>query len=86
MKILAKDLHKALAGLPLFVVRHDDEVDYYKAEIETKLNEILKSIKLKDSGIYVQTSTFGSLEAFLQLLKSYRIPVRYSLRLNVCKL
>ena len=32
-KIIAKDLEKALAGLPLYVAHKQDEVDYYKVTI-----------------------------------------------------
>lgn len=65
-----------MAGLPLFVVRQTDEIDYFKNEIETMLNSILSTIELKEKGVYVQASTLGSLEALLQLLKSYNIPVK----------
>lgn len=30
VKIIGKDLEKALAGLPLYVAKNDDEVEYYK--------------------------------------------------------
>ena len=30
MKIIGKDLEKALAGLPMYVAHDDDEVEYYK--------------------------------------------------------
>ena len=33
MKIIAKDLDKALAGLPLYVAHHEDEVEIYKVNI-----------------------------------------------------
>jgi translation initiation factor 5B len=52
-----------MAGLPLFVARQDDEIEYYKNEIETILKTVLNSIKLKEKGVYVQASTLGSLEA-----------------------
>jgi translation initiation factor 5B len=66
-----------MAGLPLFVARDQDEIQYYKAEMETLLRSALNSIQLQDSGVYVQTSTLGSLEAFLKFLETHRIPVRF---------
>ncbi len=72
-----------MAGFPLFVVRQEDEIDYYKNEIENMLKTVLNSIELKDTGVYVQASTLGSLEAFLQLLKTSRIPVRFDCNIQI---
>lgn len=33
VKIMAKDLEKALAGLPLYVAKDQDEIDYYKVKL-----------------------------------------------------
>ncbi|UJR23336.1 hypothetical protein I4U23_026350 [Adineta vaga] len=74
IKIVAKDLEKSLAGLPLFVIRKQDEIDYYTVEIQRMITDMLNLIQLEESGVYVQTSTFGSLEAFLKLLKTHHIP------------
>ncbi|UJR25567.1 hypothetical protein I4U23_006912 [Adineta vaga] len=74
IKIAAKDLEKSMAGLPLFVGRKDDEVDYFKNEIQNILKTALSSIKLKENGVYVQASTLGSLEALLEFLKTSNIP------------
>jgi translation initiation factor 5B len=67
-----------MPGFPLFLVRQNDEIEYYQNEIELILRTVLNSIELKDKGVYVQASTLGSLEAFLQLLKTSHIPVRLS--------
>ncbi|CAF4985244.1 unnamed protein product, partial [Rotaria magnacalcarata] len=75
--IAARDLEKSMAGLPLFVGRTDDEVDYFKNEIQTILKTALNSIRLKENGVYVQASTLGSLEALLEYLKTSNIPVKY---------
>ena len=76
IKIAAKDLEKAMAGLPLFVARTDDEIEYYKQEMSNILKTTLSSIKLKENGVHVQASTLGSLEALLEFLKTSNIPVR----------
>ncbi|KHN71338.1 Eukaryotic translation initiation factor 5B [Toxocara canis] len=69
VKILAKGLEKALAGLPLFVANKEDELDVLKEESEAQLSKALMAIKKKPEGVYVQASTLGSLEALLEFLK-----------------
>jgi translation initiation factor 5B len=66
-----------MAGLPLFVTRNEDEVEYFKNEIEIIFKTVLNSIELKEKGVYVQASTLGSLEALLELLKKFKIPVKF---------
>ncbi|CAF1287967.1 unnamed protein product [Adineta steineri] len=74
IKIAAKNLEKSMAGLPLFVGRKEDEVDYFKNEIQNILKTALSSIKLQETGVYVQASTLGSLEALLEFLETSNIP------------
>ena len=44
-------------------------------ELEAALEDILKSIKLVEKGVFVQASTLGSLEALLAFLRDSKIPV-----------
>ncbi|GAB1601092.1 eukaryotic translation initiation factor 5B-like isoform X1 [Argonauta hians] len=74
VKIMAKDLEKALAGLPLYVAKDQDEIDYYKAEVANALKEVLSGIKLQERGVFVQASTLGSMEALLEFLRTSKIP------------
>ena len=74
VRIVARDLEKAMPGLPLYVANNDEEVAYYKHELNMQLENALKSIKLSNSGLYVQTSTIGSLEALLVFLRQQKIP------------
>ncbi|PAV91845.1 hypothetical protein WR25_15603 [Diploscapter pachys] len=74
VKILAKNLEKALAGLPLFVANTLDEAEYLKEESKAQLSKALHSIKKKPEGVYVQASTLGSLEALLEFLNTQKIP------------
>ncbi|EDO38964.1 predicted protein [Nematostella vectensis] len=74
VKIAAKDLEKALAGIPLLVAQREDEVEHCKAQVSKFLSDVLKSIHLSDRGVYVQASTLGSLEALLEFLKVSKIP------------
>lgn len=74
VKVLAKRLEKALAGLPLFVANKEDEVDVLKEDCDAQLSQALMGIKKKPEGVYVQASTLGSLEALLCFLKAQKIP------------
>lgn len=73
-KIIAKDLEKALAGLPLHVAVETDEIEVYKEELSEMLKSVLGDVKVVDKGVFVQASTLGSLEALLQFLKTSEIP------------
>lgn len=75
MKIAAKELEKAIAGLNLLVANHPDEVDVLKEEVAKELKSALSSIKLQERGVFVQASTLGSLEALLEFLRTSKIPV-----------
>ena len=74
VKIVAKELDKAIAGLNLLVANHPDEVQICKDEIAARLSSAINSIKVKDRGVFVQASTLGSLEALLEFLRTSKIP------------
>ncbi|XP_002732156.2 eukaryotic translation initiation factor 5B-like [Saccoglossus kowalevskii] len=74
VKILAKDLEKAVAGTQLLVAVQQDEIEICKEEVEAALEDTLKSFKLSDRGVLVQASTLGSLEALLEFLRTSKIP------------
>ncbi|XP_018418869.1 PREDICTED: eukaryotic translation initiation factor 5B [Nanorana parkeri] len=74
VKILGKDLEKALAGLPLLVAHKDDEIPVLRDELIHELKQTLNAIKLEEKGVYVQASTLGSLEALLEFLKTSEVP------------
>ncbi|XP_076236596.1 eukaryotic translation initiation factor 5B isoform X1 [Calliopsis andreniformis] len=74
VKIAAKDLEKAIAGLNLQVAQKPDEVDFFKEEIAKELSSALGNIKLAERGVYVQASTLGALEALLDFLRTSKIP------------
>ena len=63
-----------MAGLPLFVANRDDEIELYKEELQVVLRQALSSIRLSDTGVFVQASTLGSLEALLEFLRTSKIP------------
>ncbi|XP_047526468.1 eukaryotic translation initiation factor 5B isoform X1 [Vanessa atalanta] len=74
VKIAAKELEKAIAGLNLLVAQKPDEVEVLIEEVARELKSALSSIKLSDRGVYVQASTLGSLEALLEFLRTSKIP------------
>lgn len=74
VKILGKDLEKALAGLPLLVAHKEDEIPVLRDELVRELKQTLSSIKLEEKGVYVQASTLGSLEALLEFLRTSKVP------------
>uniref|UniRef100_A0A182NNI0 Tr-type G domain-containing protein n=1 Tax=Anopheles dirus TaxID=7168 RepID=A0A182NNI0_9DIPT len=75
VKIAAKELEKAIAGLNLQIAHKPDEVEIFKDIVARELKSALNSIKLSDRGVYVQASTLGSLEALLEFLRTSKIPV-----------
>ncbi|KAI6235010.1 Eukaryotic translation initiation factor 5B [Aphelenchoides besseyi] len=75
VKILAKDMEHAVAGLPIYATSNIDEVKVFEEYAKHQLEKALTSIKTKSEGVYVQASTLGSLEALLEFLKSQKIPV-----------
>lgn len=74
VKIAAKELEKAIAGLNLQIAQKPDEVEVLKEEVARELKSALSSIKLTERGVYVQASTLGSLEALLEFLRTSKIP------------
>lgn len=74
VKIAAKDLDKAIAGLNVLVAHHPDEIEILKEEMSRSLKEVMSSFKLQEQGVYVQASTLGSLEALLVFLRDSKIP------------
>ncbi|KAK2719853.1 hypothetical protein QYM36_005359, partial [Artemia franciscana] len=74
VKIAAKDLDKAIAGLSVLVAHRQDETEVLKEEVSQELKKTLSRIQCQERGVYVQASTLGSLEALLEFLKTSKIP------------
>ena len=49
----------------------------YREEVARELKSALSHIKLASTGVYVQASTLGSLEALLEFLRTSKIPVSH---------
>ncbi|KAH7968501.1 hypothetical protein HPB52_009044 [Rhipicephalus sanguineus] len=80
VKIAAKDLDKAIAGLQVLIAKHPDEVEVLKEEVARALKEVMSGFKLAERGVYVQASTLGSLEALLEFLRVSKIPFVFNSR------
>ncbi|KAK9891545.1 hypothetical protein WA026_015507, partial [Henosepilachna vigintioctopunctata] len=74
VKIAAKELEKAIAGLNLYIANKPDEVEILKEEVAKEFKSALSNIKLQERGVFVQASTLGSLEALLEFLRTSKIP------------
>ncbi len=75
VKISAPDLDKALPGSPLYVIGPDDDEEEMMRLAMADLTDMLESVDTGGSGVCVQASTLGSLEALLAFLKTSKIPV-----------
>jgi len=75
VKISAPGLEDAVAGCELKVIGPDDDLDELKEEVQEGFDSILDSFEKQTSGVYVKTSTLGSLEALLSFLEESKIPV-----------
>ncbi|KAJ2227057.1 eukaryotic translation initiation factor 5B [Coemansia sp. RSA 1722] len=75
VKISAPDLDKAIAGSRLLVVGPDDDEEDLKEEIMSDFANMQKSVDRSGTGVWVQASTLGSLEALLEFLRTSKIPV-----------
>jgi len=77
VKICAKELDKAIAGLNLLIANHPDEVELCQEEARRAFASVMNSIKTKKVGVHVQASTLGSLEALMEFLRTSKIPVAH---------
>ena len=75
VKIAAADLDKAIAGSRLLVAETEDEIDDCREEVMADLVDIMSKVDRSGRGVYVQSSTLGSLEALLEFLRQMNIPV-----------
>ena len=78
VKLCANGLEEAVAGTNLVVIREnepEDEIARIKREIMKDFNDVVKGFECQSEGVYVMSSTLGSLEALMVFLKESKIPV-----------
>ena len=80
VKICANGIERALAGSNLLVAGEDDDIEELKEDVMKDIGGILKKVRKNEDGVYVQSSTLGSLEALLEYLEVYQ-PPRFRIRL-----
>ncbi len=74
IKIVAPDLEGALAGAPLYAVRHGEEIEKYAKLVSEEIDKIRVATDVE--GVILKTDTLGSLEAIADILKKNNIAIR----------
>jgi len=74
IKVAAPGLDGAIAGGQMLVAKDDDDIEMLKEEVMDDLDAIMENDNRSESGVYVQASTLGSLEALLSFLQDSKIP------------
>eukprot|EP00934_Nitzschia_sp_Nitz4_P002672 Nitzschia sp. Nitz4//scaffold199_size41809//25378//28645//NITZ4_007455-RA/size41809-augustus-gene-0.41-mRNA-1//1//CDS//3329540576//2662//frame0 len=69
VKVIGNGLEKVMAGTPVMVVGPDDEEEDIKAEVMSDLTKLEDKLSTDKTGVLVQASTLGALEALLQFLR-----------------
>ncbi len=74
VKVIGNNLEKVMAGTPVMVIGADDEEEDIKAEVMSDLTKLEEKLSVDKSGVMVQASTLGALEALLQFLREETKP------------
>jgi translation initiation factor 5B len=72
VKVSAVGVQEVVAGMPLFVIRGNEEE--LSAQIQEEVREVL--IETDEQGVVVKADTLGSLEAVLGMLRDKNIPIK----------
>jgi translation initiation factor 5B len=73
VKVVAQNLEKAIAGMPIRATKDESEVP--KLIEEVKIEKYVEFEK-NPNGVIIKADTIGSLEAMVRLLKEANIPIR----------
>jgi translation initiation factor 5B len=73
VKVVAQNLEKAIAGMPIRATREEKEIS--KLIEEVKIEKYVEFEK-DPNGVIIKADTIGSLEAMVKLLKEANIPIR----------
>jgi translation initiation factor 5B len=73
VKVVAKNLEKAIAGMPIRATKDEKEIP--KLIEEVKIEKYVEFEK-DPNGVIIKADTVGSLEAMVRLLKEANIPIR----------
>ncbi|MEM4396223.1 MAG: translation initiation factor IF-2 [Candidatus Woesearchaeota archaeon] len=74
VRVIAKDLEFAVAGMPIATFQNDEQ----KSIVEKEINQILSDFFVDSSneGVVVKVDSLGSLDALLYILKKENIPIK----------
>ncbi|MEM5880621.1 MAG: translation initiation factor IF-2 [Candidatus Aenigmatarchaeota archaeon] len=73
VKIVAQNVEKAIAGMPIRAVKSEKEID--EALEEVKIEKYVEFEK-NPNGVIIKADTIGSLEAMIRILNEEGIPIR----------
>jgi translation initiation factor 5B len=74
VKLIGNGLEKVMAGTSVLTIQADDEEEDIKAEVMADLAGIQNKLNTEKTGVMVQASTLGALEALLQFLREETKP------------
>jgi len=74
VKIIGNNLEKVMAGTPVMIVGPEDVEEDIKAEVMSDLTSLEGKLSTDKTGVLVQASTLGALEALLQFLREETKP------------
>ncbi|MEM4500102.1 MAG: translation initiation factor IF-2 [Candidatus Woesearchaeota archaeon] len=74
VRVIAKDLEKAIPGMPMCTYKSEEELNSVRKEIENILKEVF--IDTSNEGIIVKADSVGSLDALIYILKANKIPIK----------
>ncbi|MBD3249806.1 translation initiation factor IF-2 [Candidatus Woesearchaeota archaeon] len=83
VKISAKDIETAIAGMPVHSVKGEKNIEHAKEQVKKEVEEVL--IETESEGVIVKADTLGSLEAVDNLLKEKEIPIKRATIGNISK-
>ena len=75
MKVVAQNLDDAVAGTSLVVCNDESKLEEAKELVQSELESVKKLLKIDGEGVFVPTSTLGSLEALLEFLNTLEPPI-----------
>jgi translation initiation factor 5B len=74
IKISAPGLENAVAGMPVWCIRSDEELKRAKEELQTEIKTILRTSE--DEGVIIRADSIGAIEALDGLFKKINVPIR----------
>eukprot|EP01130_Rhizamoeba_saxonica_P015368 TRINITY_DN6878_c0_g1_i1.p1 TRINITY_DN6878_c0_g1~~TRINITY_DN6878_c0_g1_i1.p1 ORF type:complete len:499 (-),score=105.59 TRINITY_DN6878_c0_g1_i1:45-1541(-) len=75
VKLWAKNLEEVVSGSSVFVYTKKDSLEVLKTLVMEPLSRLYTRIPISSSGVHVQCSTLGSLEALLEYLNNRSVAV-----------